>query len=630
MLQPEIKEEFIDELYYPGNDLGISCQDGKTKFKLWSPSADKVELMLYIDENNDHCQEIIPLKQSNFGCWEVIVSKNLAGSYYLYKLYFGDTCRMTVDPYAKAVGTNSRKGLIVDLAQTNPDGWEEDKRIKLDNPVDAVIYELHVKDFSTSPYAGIEHKGKYLAFLEKTENHDGHKTGINHLQELGITHVHLLPVFDFATVDDKSDGYNWGYDPYFYNVPEGSYSISPADNSRIIEFKLMVKALHDAGIGVIMDVVYNHTYYTNKSPFQLTVPDYFYRKAEDCQFANGSGCGNEIATEKPMMRKFIINSVKYWAEEYHIDGFRFDLMGLIDKETMRLVEKELHKIDPSIIIYGEPWSALPPQLHPTHSMFKGQQKGMNIAVFNDHFRNSIRGDNDGFRKGFVLGNPFCVQGIKKGVVGGIKYSDKICDFALNPDESINYVSSHDNLTLWDKLCCSSEADNKEVRKKMDYLAQAIVFTSQGISFMQGGEEFLRTKYGDHNSYNAGDKINQLKWERKTDNYGVFKYYQGLIKLRREHPAFRMCSTHQVKKHLYFLNAPHNTVGFILKDNANNDFWQEIIVLYNPCRYWNQFKIQKKEWNIVVDDIRAGVKPFTTFTADNVKVPPISAMVLYSN
>ena len=626
-----LKNEKIIETYYPGNDLGVSCKNGKTKFKLWSPPAEKVEVMIYTDENDNNCTENIFLKQSAFGCWEVTVSESLAGNYYLFKLYFsGEKCHLTVDPYARAVGTNSRKGLIVDLANTDPAGWEKDRRVKLDNPVDAVIYELHIRDFTSSLNSGSEHRGKYLGFLEKTENCEGYSTGIDHLRELGITHVHLLPVFDFATVDDNGNGYNWGYDPYFYNVPEGSYSISPADNTRIMEFKLLVKALHDAGIGVIMDVVYNHTYYTRKSPFQLTVPDYYYRKTSNCKPANGSGCGNEIATEKPMMRKFIINSVKYWAEEYHIDGFRFDLMGLIDKETMRLVEKELHKIDSSIIIYGEPWSALPPQLNPDRRMFKGQQQNMNIAVFNDHFRDSIRGNNDGHKKGFVSGNPFCEQGIKNGVVGAIKYNDEICDFALNPAESVNYVSSHDNLTLWDKLNQTSDLNSEEARKKMNCLAQAIIFTSQGIPFIQAGEEFLRTKYGNHNSYNAGDEINQLKWERKAEYHDIFEYYQGLIKLRRKHPAFRMRNAHQVRKHLQFLKGPENTVAFMLKNNANNDSWRKIMVFYNPCLHWNIFEIEKQKWNIIVDNKRTGVIPFTTFTADNVKVPPISAMVLYSN
>ncbi len=630
MLWPELIKEVNNEIYYAGDDLGVTCRGGKTKFKIWSPPAEKVEVILYAEEDSKHYKEIFPLHHSESGCWEVTVPVDLCGSYYLFRLKFpGDICHITVDPYARAVSTNSRRGLIVNLAQTDPHGWEEDKRIKLKSPVDAVIYELHVRDFSVSPYSGIEHKGKYIAFLEKTKNYDGHYTGIKHLQELGVTHVHLLPVFDFATVDDLGEDYNWGYDPYFYNVPEGSYSINPGDFSRIMEFKLMVKALHDAGIGVIMDVVYNHTYYTKKSPFQLMVPGYYYRRAEKCQPANGSGCGNEMATEKPMMRKFIIDSVKYWAEEYHIDGFRFDLMGLIDKETMAEVERELHKIDESIIIYGEPWYALPPQLHPERRMFKGRQRGMNIAVFNDHFRDSIRGDNNGYRKGFVSGAPFCVEGIKRGVVGGVDYNHKIKDFALNPTESVNYVSAHDNLTLWDKLSRSNPDDSEEIRKKMDRMAQAIVFTSQGIPFLQGGEEFLRTKYGNYNSYNAGDEVNQLKWERKNKYFDVFKYYQGLIKLRREHPAFRMRNISQVKEHLKFLPGPANTVGFIIKNNANGDDWQDIMVFYNPCRTWHRFEIEKKEWNIVVDDKNAGVKPFITFTAGNVKVPPLSVMVLYS-
>ncbi len=331
-----------------------------------------------------------------------------------------------------------------------------------------------------------------------------------------------------------------------------------------------------------------------------------------------------------MVRKFIVDSINYWVNEYHIDGFRFDLMGLIDKETMNQVEKVLHKIDPSILIYGEPWYALPPQIEPSNQIYKGFQKNKKVAVFNDHFRDAIKGDLNGAGKGFVSGKRDCEHGIKKGIVGAINYSDQISDFTYSPVESVNYVSCHDNLTLWDKLSVSNPEVDENHRIKMDRLAQAIILTSQGIPFLQGGEEFLRTKYKHHNSYNAGDYYNQLKWERKTRYYETFKYYQGLISLRKKHPAFRMTDPKEIKKHLVFMKSPSGAIGFKLINNANNDSWKTIIVIYNSNYNWAHYKLgDKQKWAIVVDDQKAGVEAFNVFTADNVNVPGISAMVLHS-
>ncbi|HLV09469.1 MAG TPA: type I pullulanase, partial [Halanaerobiales bacterium] len=497
----------------------------------------------------------------------------------------------------------------------------------------AVIYELHVRDFSSSTFSGIKNRGKYLAFTEEgTRSPDGLKTGIDHLKELGITHLHLQPVFDFATVDDSDNTeYNWGYDPYFYNVPEGSYSSNPADDSRVREFKEMVLSLHKNNIGVIMDVVYNHSYNTHNSPFNLLVPGYFYRRDKCGNYTNGSGTGNEIASERPMVRKFIIDSVKYWAEEYHIDGFRFDLMALHDKRTMSMVEKTLKRIDPSIIIYGEPWTGGLSALEPSRQFTKGVQRGKKIAVFNDDFRNAIKGDNDGLGLGFVSGALGQTDNIKRGIVGEIMYNDYICGFADEPCETINYVSSHDNLTLWDKLNKSNYYDDEKTRIKMDQMAQAIIFTSQGVPFIQGGEEILRTKWGDHNSYNAGDRVNQIKWKRKKRYYETFKYYQGLIRLRREHPAFRMKDASQIRKHLSFLNTDDNIVGFLIKNNANGDQWRNIVVYYNPGREEALCQLPDfRRWFIVVNDREAGTEILEEIEKNKVLVPSITTMVLYSD
>ncbi|MGM0411024.1 MAG: type I pullulanase [Bacillota bacterium] len=616
-----------NELYCEEDDLGVTIKNGKCSFKLWSPLARQVEALIFNEENKNSLDRTIKLDSFENGCWKKIINDDLSGKYYLFKVYYENQSFEFIDPYAKAVGTNSEFGYIVDLKKTNPEGWEKDKRVNLQKPTDAIIYEVHVRDFSVSSESGIECEGKFLAFTEEgSQNRYGFKTGIDHLKELGITHVHLLPVFDFATVDDKvEDDYNWGYDPYYYNVPEGSYATNPADESRIIEFKKMVKALHDNGIGVIMDVVYNHTYYTKDSSFEKMAPGYFFRKEESKEkLANGSGVGNEFATEMPMSRKFIINSVRYWAEEYHIDGFRFDLMRLIDKETMDKLEDQLHEIDSSILIYGEPWSALPPQLDEGEQMLKGAQKGMNVAAFNDHFRDAIKGDTDGDNRGFVNGVKELTNNIKRGIVGGIHYDQYIHDFTDSPTESVNYVSSHDNLTLWDKLYKTNGHEEEYIRIKMDKMAQAIIFTSQGIPFIQGGEEFLRTKYGNSNSYNAGDYINKLKWERKTKFHDTFKYYKGLIEMRKHFSAFKLDSSDKVRDNLEFLNSPYNTVAYKISSDINDE---NLIILQNPNREWLKFEIPQGKWGIICDANKAGIKVFNIFEKNWVIVSPISVMVL---
>lgn len=626
----EVGFEHELDVFYDGNDLGVVYTPECTKFRVWAPTADWIKLFIYSKDDTSEIERIEDFAKDRAGTWKTEVNGNLEGKYYVYQISVNGKVDEVVDPYTRGLGTNSKRGLIVDMRKTDPEGWDRDNRVKLENPQDAVIYEIHVRDFSISPNSGMKYKGKYLAFTEKgTISPDGLKTGVDHLKELGITHIHLQPVFDFATVDDsKDDGYNWGYDPYYYNVPEGSYSTDPSNETRIREFKKLVKSLHENGIGVIMDVVYNHTYDLD-SPFNIIYPGYYYRFDEYGNYSNGSGCGNEIATEKPMVRKFIVDSVKFWAEEYHIDGFRFDLMALIDRDTMAEIEKTLHNIDPNILIYGEPWMGGLSALKPEQQFIKGAQQQKKIAVFNDHFRNAIKGDNDGISRGFVSGAHHMEGEIKKGVVAGIKYNNKIQDFTSQPNEVINYVSSHDNLTLWDKLKKSNGDDSEKIRKKMDHLAQAIIFTSQGIPFILGGEEFLRTKWGNHNSYNAGDKVNQIKWERKSHHYDTFKYYQGLIKLRKSHPAFRLKNARQIKNHLTFLSTPENTVGFLLKNNANGDLWEHIVVFYNPRREKIKFTLPfSGQWKIVVNDKQSGIIPLKTVIGKEVIVPSISAMVLY--
>lgn len=621
------------KLYYAGDDLGLTFSEDEINYKIWSPPAQSAFIEIYADDQGAKKLDELELEASISDTWQVKIPKEYYNKYYQLRLKLPRKEYEFVDPWTKAVGTNSEYGLIIDPAQVYPPSWTQDQKIELEDPVDAVIYELHVKDFSASPESGIRHKGKYSAFTERhSVNKEGMLTGIAHLKELGITHVHLLPVYDFASVDDTDpDDYNWGYDPLYYMVPEGSYASNPANESRIYEFKKMVKTLHSYGIGVIMDVVYNHTYHTQNSPFQKIFPNYFYRFTEDGKFANASGCGNEIATEREMMRKYIVDSLLYWSNEYHIDGFRFDLMSSIDRETMLLAQHKLRQENPSALVYGEPWTAIEPQLEKYQQIQKGDQKGTGISVFNDNYRNALKGNSDGTEKGFIQGKIGLEREIDEGVIGSIGLEERrLYGFTLHPGESINYVEAHDNLTLWDKLARSCPGADEEQRKKMHKLAQMILFTSQGVPFIQAGTEFLRTKFGDKNSFNSGIEINELKWERKTTYREHFNYLKGLINLRSHHPAFRMKKRSSIKDNLHFIDSPFGTVGYGIFNNANEDSWSTILVLLNPSKEWKQFYLpENRTWAIVVDDKKAGTEPIRFFHSDEVLVPPITGMVIYA-
>lgn len=574
------------------------------------------------------------MEKSEGGTWFIDVKENLKNALYTYKILRKGQFVETVDPYAKALTANGTHGVVIDLRETDPPGWSEDVKPPFDNPTDAIIYELHVRDFSVHKDSGIKNKGKYLAFTERDTDYNGIKTGIDHLVELGVTHVHLLPIQDFASVDELKGGYNWGYDPYHYFVPEGSYALDLKDPlSRIKEVKEMILSLHKAGIRVTMDVVYNHTYTTFDSILDKVEPGYFYRHNPDGSYSNGSGCGNETASERPMMKKLMIDSLKYWVKEYHVDGFRFDLMGLHDIDTMKEIEKTLHSIEPSLLLYGEPWAAGPSALPMEKQFMKGAQKNTRIGVFNDNFRNAIKGFPDDESKGFATGEKNKEKDIMKGVVGSIEYSSEIKDFTQSPQETINYVSCHDNLTLWDKISKSNPDATEEERILMDKLSNMIILTSQGIPFIHAGEEFLRTKKGNNNSYNAGDEINQLEWPRKLKYKEVFEYYKGLIRLKKEHPAFRMRTEEEIKSKLSFIKTPKNTISFLISDNANNDPWKKIAVIYNPTKSEVDIKLPPGNWKVVVDNKKAGVIPIEkgdwAFLDNTLTVPPICGMVLFS-
>jgi pullulanase len=610
------------ELYYPGDDMGAVYSTRATSFRVFAPTALGVSCILYPSPTASTGREI-PMAPDCDGTWTTTVHGDLAGTCYTYRVNLGGAVNEAPDPYARALTLNGERGVVVDLDRTDPPGWTTDRRPPFRHAVDAVIYEVHVRDYSASEYSGMTHKGKYLAFTEPG--------ALDHLVDLGVTHVHLLPVQDFASVDEAApDEYNWGYDPHHFYVPEGSYSTNPADPTcRITEVKQMVQAFHARGIRVVMDVVYNHTYTVDGSPLHQIVPNYYHRTNAAGQFTNGSGCGNELATERPMVRKLILDSLKYWMDEYHVDGFRFDLMALLDYHTVREISAELRSLDPTVLLYGEPWAGGVSGLCPSQLFTKGRQRGLGIALFNDGLRNAVKGDTDGPGLGFVSGAPHREGAIRRGIAGSVAYDTCSCDFAAEPGETINYVSCHDNLTLWDKLAKSCPQDSEEDRIRMDLLAQAVILLSQGIPFIHGGEELLRTKHGNHNSYNAGDLVNQIDWSRKKTYPHVFAYYRGLIALRRAHPAFRMTQASQIVNHLRFHHSPANTVSFVLDGHPNGDPWRNIMVILNANRHPVEIGLPGTgPWRVVVEGMKAGTRTRRMVLGPTVSVAPISAMVLH--
>jgi len=590
-------------------------------FSVWAPTAEKVRLYIYNDGESGDAERIISMSKASEGYWTALIKKNLAGKFYTFSILDkGKWLKETPGIKARAVGVNGNRAAIIDMGTTNPEGWENDVRPALNSFTDIVIYEMHHRDFSVSPNSGISNKGKFLALTEKgTTNDMGFSTGTDHLKELGITHVHLLPSYDFGSIDETKlaeNKYNWGYDPRNYNVPEGSFSTNPYDPaSRIREFKQMLQALHSNGIRVILDVVYNHTYVNDGSNFSLTAPGYFYRHNADGSWSNASGCGNETASEKEMMRSFMIESVKYWVQEYHIDGFRFDLMGIHDIETMNLIRQELDKIDPTLFIYGEGWTAgASPLAEDLRAVKKNGLLLPRIAVFSDDLRDAVKGSwNDQKAAGMAGGKQGLEESVKFGIVGAIKHQQvdysrvnySNAPYANNPDEVINYVSCHDDMCLNDKLKASSDKgvspENLIHRNK---LAQTIVFTSQGVPFMLSGEEIYRNKKGVHNSFESPDSINQIDWNWKNIYADVFEYYRNLIKLRKNHPAFRMSRSDDVREHLKFIDVPEKCmVGFLLSENANGDKWKNIIVVHNGNDHPVSFDLPVGDWTTVANDGR---------------------------
>jgi len=640
---------FSDYPVYSGTDLGLTYSPERSVFKVWSPLAENMTLRLYAGGDGGTALEEHAMTLSGNGVWEMALDGDRAGIYYTFQATVKGIAMAEVpDPYAKAVGLNGQRGLVVDLATTDPEGWSEDQSPPLAAPNDVILYELHIRDLSMDEHSGIQAKGKFLGLTETgTTNAEGHTTGLDHIRELGITHVHLLPSFDFRSIDEsrlEENNFNWGYDPQNYNAPEGSYATDPSDGAlRIREFKQMVKTLHDNGIRVVMDVVYNHTGATEESLFNQLVPGYYYRQDANGGFSDAASCGNEIASERAMVRKFIVESVKYWVEEYHIDGFRFDLMGIHDVTTMNEISRTLRAIKPDIFLYGEGWYAKTPAIDESLLAIKRHVPQLeHIAAFSDEIRDGMRGHIfTPDEKGFLNGASGLKENIKYGVLGAtshpqldaaqVKWLNADAPWAKDPSQCIVYASCHDNHTLWDRLLENSKESSEAEKIRMHKLAQTIVLTSQGVPFLHAGTEFLRTKFGVENSYQSPDSINQLDWSRKSEHLAVFEYYKGLIALRKNHPAFRMPSADMLATHLGFVaDTPETLLAFRLRDHANGDAWKDIMVVYNGSPEKASLELPEGNWQLAADGntVQESGIPGKTQLRGTLDVPAQTGMILF--
>ncbi len=647
-----MKKRFTDSAYfddlpvYDGNDLGAVYTRERTAFKLWAPTASKVMLNLYENGDGGSLIETIAMAAGEKGTWFCEKSGDLDKVYYTYSITVGKQTREAADLYARAAGVNGDRGMVIDLAATDPEGFEKDVRPALENTTDAVIYEIHVRDLSSDTSSGISNVGKFLGFTEKgTKNSDGLATGLDHIKDLGVTHIQILPSFDYATVDETrldEPQFNWGYDPKNYNVPEGSYSTDPYHGEvRVKEMKQMIQTLHANGIRVNMDVVFNHTYDIEGSWFQKTVPDYYYRKTVD-GYSDASGCGNETASERAMMRKYIVDSVVYWAKEYHIDGFRFDLMAVHDIDTMNAIRAALNEIDPTIMVYGEGWTAGEAAIPSSKQALKHNMAKMEgVGAFSDDIRDAIKGNVfDALDKGFVNGKTGMEERIKFSIAGAVphpqiaKNEKDIKSWAASPSQSINYISCHDNLTFWDKLAISNADDSEETRIKMNKLGSAILLTSQGVPFFQAGEEMLRSKPSDksdtgydENSYRSPDSTNSIKWDDKAKAIDTYEYYKGLIAFRKAHKALRMTTATDIQNNLKFITPPApNIVAYTISNKPNNETAEKLMLIFNANRTAVNIPLPPGTWQIYINATTAGTTPIAT-ASGTVSVEAISAMAL---
>ena len=625
--------EFEQKYTYTGTDLGATWNEKETKFRVWSPTAEKVVLNLYKEgtEGVDDLLEQIPMTADVNGTWIAAKEGNLDKVYYTYTVTIDCEETEACDPYARTTGVNGARAMVIDLAATNPEGWEKDTDPHAGiQMTDAVIYELHVRDLSTHESAGIKHVGKFLGIAETgTKTASGIATGLDHMKELGITHLHLLPVYDYGSVDEsKADAqFNWGYDPVNYNVPEGSYSTDPFHGEvRVKEMKQMVQELHQNGISVIMDVVYNHVYDAEKFCFNLIVPGYFSRMREDGTYSNGSACGNDTASERSMVKKYIVDSVCYWADEYHIDGFRFDLVGLLDTETINAIVETVHKTHPNVIFYGEGWSL------PTDVTKEGYDlaiqpnavKTPKFAYFNDNLRDGLKGSVFFADEcGYATGELSTVEEIKACLLGKAAWCPA-------PAQTVNYASCHDNYTLMDKITLSLPEASMEEKIRRNNFAAAIYMLAQGVPFLHAGEEMLRSKEDEEgelieNSFASNDYVNTIRWNllEKEEYQKTFAYYKGLIAFRKKYAGLRLMTAKQVEKQVCFLEGlTEGVIGMKVQDEA-----AELLLFFNPNEKAVEVSIPEGNWEICICDDVAGTDSLGTISDKNAQIAPISALVL---
>ena len=645
-------DSFADKFTYDG-ELGALYSSDKTKFVLWSPTATDVKVALYEKDGqqpNSSATRTLDMEKKDKGVWELSVDGNLNGVYYNFIV----DGRETVDPYAKAVGVNGDRAMVIDLDETDPAGWNVEKRPELKSATDAVIYEMHIRDFTIGDDSGtaLEYKGKFKGVWQPGTTIPGTdiKTGIDHLKELGVNTVQIMPTYDYATVDESkldTPQFNWGYDPKNYNAIEGSYSSDPYNASiRISEFKELIKALHEAGIRVTMDVVYNHTSAAEGSNLSSAVPNYYYRQTETGGFSNGSGCGNELASERSMVRKLIVDSVVYLATEYHLDGFRFDLMACLDKDTVIAIREALDKIDPSLTFIAEGWtggtSSLDPELQSTKANTAKNYGNKQIAMFSDDMRDGIKGHVfTATAPAFINGGEGFEERIKFGIVAAtaneqvnyVNDGNKVEAWASQPTQCVNYASCHDNNTLYDRLQLTNPDATKEELVAMNKVSATLIFTSQGIPFLLSGEEFARTKVDAdgtlvENSYNASDAVNGIGWSRKKEYSDLYEYYKGLIQLRAKHKVFRMNTTEQIQKNLKFIDVEDkNVVAYTLTNEGIEDNWKSVVVAFNANKEAVDITIPSNDYVVVVNGEKAGTTSLGTVSGDKLTIPGKASYVL---
>ncbi len=622
--QPKLADECI---YNPS----------KTQFCFWSNAAEQMEVLIY-DEADSNQPSVISLAKGDNDFWTGSIDGDQAGKFYTVRSFQnGEWAPESPGIFAKAVSINGQRAAIIDMKATNPEGWAQDKRPAMTDPTDIVVYETHLRDFTISPVSGVAHKGKFLALTEEGTIIDhtnlqfrgNWSTGIDHLKELGITHLQILPMFDYGSIDETTlakNNYNWGYDPVNYNAPEGGYSSDPADPAcRIREAKQMVQALHKAGIRVIMDVVYNHTYDVMGCALGRVVPKYFYRLNEDGTFANGSGCGNETASDHEMMRQFMVESVCYWAREYHIDGFRFDLMGIHDQETMRAIRAALDEIDPTILTYGEGWAAMAPA-YPYDSLAMKQwtYKMPRVGAFSDDIRNALIGSPFDHERGFASGNAACKDAVMRGLIACPEWSGE-------PMQHVSYITCHDNYCLRDRIEVSAKEDNWENQVRMNQLAQTAVLVSQGMTFIYGGEELFRTKRGIDNSYQSPDSINTIPWENKVFFNELYEYYRHMIAIRRAHKGFRLGSAEAVQEHVEFLPTENkHLICYHIKNLEGIDSAKSLLVLLNGGAKAIDAEIPEGIYTILAFDGEANEAGMGDYAGKHIFVEPYSATILAEN